>query len=78
MAIKKTDKYADFKYQLSDTEKEEALWLIEQGDFKDLEEFTEFARRGEIGYLTHLEAEKKKTARLNKKLTELKKTDKAA
>jgi hypothetical protein len=49
MATKKIDKYADFKYELSETEREEAQWLIGQGDFEDLDEFVESSRNAESG-----------------------------
>ena len=62
MATKKVDKYADFQYEISDVELEEAKWLIEQGDFKDLDDFIEGSRRAEIRMMKRADAEKKKKA----------------
>ena len=54
------DKYADFVYEISQTEYEEALWLIEQGDFKDLEDFIESSRRAQISIWMDAEAERER------------------
>ncbi len=79
MAIRKNDKYADFKYVLSSTELKEAKWLIEQGDFKDLDDFIESSRNAEIRMMKREDAEKKRKANLTKlKPTEPKKKQRAA
>ena len=62
MATKKTDKYADFKYVLTPTERSEAKWLIEQGDFKDLDDFIESSRRAEIRMMKRADAAKRRKA----------------
>ena len=73
------DKYADFVYEISQTEYEEALWLIEQGDFKDLEDFIESSRRAQISIWMDAEAERERKAKLRaKKREESKKRNKAA
>ena len=73
------DKYADFVYEISQTEYEEALWLIEQGDFKDLEDFIESSRRAQISIWMDAEAEREREAKLRaKKREESKKRNKAA
>ena len=66
MAIKKTDKYADFEYKLSKTELEEAKWLIQEGDFKDLDEFIASSRQAEINIMKREEAAKTRKATIRK------------
>jgi hypothetical protein len=69
MVTKRNDKegkYADFVYVLSDTERDEALWLIKQGDFKDLNDFIESSRRAQINIWLRADAEKERKAQLRK------------
>ncbi len=63
MAIQKIDKYADYRYKIqSQTELEEAQWLIEEGDFKDLDDYINCLTRAEIRRMKREDAEKKKRA----------------
>ncbi len=64
--IEKIDKYADFKYEISPAELEEAKWLIEQGDFKDLDDFISFSRKMEIKIMEFEAAEKERKAKIRK------------
>jgi len=81
MAIKKTDKedkYANFVYEITQTELDEAKWLVEQGDFKDLDDFFESSRQAEINMMKRADAEKERKAKLRKKRREEAKKKKAA
>jgi len=71
-------KYADFKYEISPTELEEAKWLIGQGDFRDLDHFIECARRAQISIWMDADAEKERKAKLREKRREEAKKKKAA
>lgn len=66
MATKKTeeiDKYANFKYEIIFPEElREAKWLIEQGDFKDMDDYINCMTRMEISMMKEAEAEKKRKA----------------
>ena len=76
MATQKMNKYADYRYQIqSETELEEAKWLIEQGDFKDLEDYINCLTRAEIKWLKEQDAQKKKltAARKNRRIETTKK-----
>ena len=56
MAIQRTDKYADYLYKIqSETELEEAKWLIAQGDFKDLDDYINYLTRAEIRWMKEQE-----------------------
>ena len=72
------EKYADYQYKTTPTELEEARWLVEQGDFKSIEEFLDFMRKCEISILIDEEAEKERKAKLRKKRREEAKKKKAA
>jgi hypothetical protein len=49
MAAKTTSKYADYRYKITTPEElREAKWLVEQGDFKDLDDYLEKFTRVEI------------------------------
>jgi len=73
------EKYADYEYKISQTELEEALWLIEQGDFKNLEDFIESSRRAQISIWMDADAERERKAILRrKKRIQAKKLSKAA
>ncbi len=80
MAIKRVDKYADFRYKIIFSEEErEAKWLIEQGLFKDMEDYIAAMTRVEKRIMRREESEKKKrTAAKSKKLLATAKRDKAA
>ncbi len=64
MATKKndeTDKYADFRYEIVTPEElRESKWLIEQGIFKDMEDYITFVTRMEINIMKRADAKKKK------------------
>lgn len=83
MAIKKidkTDKYANYRYQIqSETELEEAKWLIAEGDFKDLEEYINCLTIAEIRRMKRQDADKQKRAiaRKNRKIDQVKKSNAA-
>ncbi len=80
MATKKTDKYADYRYQIeSEAEMAEALWQIEQGDYKDLDDYINCYTRSEKRRFKRMDAEKEKRARARKtRRIETMKKDKAA
>ncbi len=66
--IEKTDKYADFRYKIVTPEElREAKWLIEEGDFKDMEDYIDAMTRMEIKIMKLADAEKKKRADVRKK-----------
>ncbi len=61
--IKKVDKYADYRYEIVTPEElREAKWMIEQGDYKDLDDYIERFTRSEIRRMKSEDAEKKKRA----------------
>jgi len=56
MAIQRTDKYTDYRYKIqSETELEEAKWLIAQGDFKDLDDYINYLTPAEIRWMKEQE-----------------------
>ncbi len=78
--IEKTDKYANYRYQIqSETELDEAKWLISEGDFKDLEEYINCLTIAEIRRMKRQDAEKQKRAiaRKNRKIDQVKKSNAA-
>ncbi len=67
MAMKKTDKYADYRYEIvNPDEMREALWLIEQGDFKDLDDYIEKFTISEKRRMKREDAERAKKLKLRK------------
>ena len=82
MATKINDKYANFRYEIvNPDELREAKWLVEQGDFKDLDDYINKLTIAEIKRMKREDREKKKKQELRKKKRELKKamaTEKAA
>lgn len=80
MATKKIDKYADYRYKIeSETELAEAKWQIEQGDYKDLDDYINCYTRSEKRRMKRADAEKKKRAEARKiKRPEIMKKNKAA
>ena len=71
MPTKKTDKYANCRYKIeSETELAEAKWQIEQGDYKDLDDYIDCYTRSEKRRFKREEAEQKKRieARKNKRI----------
>ena len=61
MATKKIDKYANYRYKIqSETELEEAKWQIEQGDYKDLDDYINCYTRSEKRRMKREDAEKTK------------------
>jgi hypothetical protein len=68
MATKKIDKYADYRYEIvTEDELREAKWLIEQGDFTDMDDYINCLTRAEIRRMKREDAEKKKRADDRKK-----------
>ena len=61
MAIKKTDKYANYRYKIeSATELREAKWQIEIGDYKDLDDYINCYTRSEKRRMKREDAEQLK------------------
>ncbi len=59
--IEKKDKYADYRYKIVTPEElREAKWLIEQGDYKDMDDYIDRITRIEIRVMKRADAEKKK------------------
>ena len=68
MATKKIDKYADYRYEIeSETELKEAKWQIEQGDYKDLDDYINCYTRSEKRRMKRMDAEKEKNGTATKK-----------
>jgi DNA replication initiation complex subunit (GINS family) len=62
------DKYAGYRYEIqSETELDEAKWLIEQGFYKDLEDYINRLTLMEIRIMKRQDAEKKKRMAARKK-----------
>jgi hypothetical protein len=60
MATRKQNKYAGYRYKITTPEElREAKWLIEQGDFKDMDDYIDSLTRAEIRYMKSLDAAKK-------------------
>jgi len=80
MDIAKKDKYADYVYKIVTPEElREAKWLIEQGDFDDMDDYIKCTTRAEVKRMKREDAEKKrKTKTRQLKRTEIKKKQKAA
>jgi len=70
MATRKTekaDKYAGYRYELdSQTELEEAKWLVSIGAFKSVEDFIDSNTRAHINWMKEQDAEKARKAKLRK------------
>ncbi len=78
--IEKTDKYADYRYEIVTPEElSEAKWMVEQGFYKDVQDYIDSCTRMEIRIMKRQDAEKKKrsAARKRKRLESVK-NDKAA
>ena len=68
MATKKIDKYANYRYKIeSETELAEAKWQIEQGDYKDLDDYINCYTRSEKRRLKREETEQNKRTEARKK-----------
>ncbi len=79
MATKTPDKYADFRYEIIFPEElREAKWLIEQGDFKDLDDYIERMTRVHKRIMKRKDAEKRKLALAKRKKLVSTKREKAA
>ena len=79
MATKTPDKYADFRYEIIFPEElREAKWLIEQGDFKDLDDYIERLTRVHKRIKKRKDAEKRKLALAKRKKLVSTKREKAA
>jgi hypothetical protein len=75
MDIRKTDKYANYRYQIqSETELEEAKWLIKIGMFKDMDQYISQLTRSAIRRMKQEDKEAKFKSTSNRKI----KSDKAA
>jgi hypothetical protein len=60
MATKKQNKYAGYRYKITTPEElREAKWLIEQGDFKDMDDYIDSLTRAEIRYMRREEEAKR-------------------
>ncbi len=60
--MEKADKYANYRYQIVTPEElREAQWLIEQGDYKDMEDYITRITRVEISIMKDADAKKKKS-----------------
>ena len=60
MATTKKNKYASYRYKITTPEElREAKWLIEQGDFKDMDDYIDSLTRAEIRYMKSIESAKK-------------------
>jgi len=67
MATKKTDKHAAYRYKIeSETELAEAKWQIEQGDYKDLDDYIDCYTRSEKRRMKRAEEEKGKRTQVRK------------
>lgn len=63
MATKRIDKYADFRYKIIFPEElREAKWLIEEGLFKDMDDYIDSMTRVHKRMMRREDAEKKKRA----------------
>ena len=61
MATKTTDKYADYRYEIqSETELNEAKWMIGQKIYKDMKDYIDSCTNMEIRRMKRQEAEKNK------------------
>ena len=61
--IEQTDKYAGYRYEIVTPEElREAQWLIEQGDYKDMEDYINRITRMEISIMKDADAKKMKTS----------------
>ena len=67
MATKKIDKYAGFRYEIVNPDEfREAKWLIEQGDFKDMDDYIEKLTVAEIRRMKREDREKEKKLELKR------------
>ncbi len=61
MATKKIDKYANYRYKIVTPEElREAKWLIEQGDFDDMEDYINCLTRAEKKRMKEEDAKQKR------------------
>lgn len=68
MATPKIDKYADYQYKIqSETELEEAKWLISIGSYKDLDDYIDSYTKSEKKYMKQRDAEREKRLALRKR-----------
>ena len=68
MAIRNKSTYADYHYEIqSETELTEAKWQIEQGDYKDLDDYIACYTRSEKRRLRRAELDKVKVAEAGNK-----------
>ncbi len=66
--IEKSDKYADYRYEIVTPEElREANWMIERGDYKDIDDYIERFTQSEIRRMKSEYAAKKKRADEKKK-----------
>ncbi len=67
MAATKPDKYENYRYEIvNPDELREAKWLIERGDFKDLEDYIDKFTVSEKRRMKREDIEKKKEMELKK------------
>ena len=80
VATQKIDKYTDYRYEIqSETELEEAKWLVAEGDFKDLDDYINCLTRAEVRRMKGEDAGKKKRiSAIKQKRLETMKKNKAA
>ena len=74
MATAKPDKYENYRYEIvNPDEMREALWLIEQGDFKDIGDYIDCLTRAEKRRMKREDAELERKRKLRKLATERRK-----
>ncbi len=74
MATKKTDKYANYRYEIvNPDELREAKWLIEQGDFKDIDDYIDKLTHAEIRRMKREDVELERKIKSRKLATEKRK-----
>ena len=79
MATKRKDKYADYRYKIVTPEElREAKWLIEEGDYKDMDDFIERMTRIHKRIMKREDAEKNKRTLAKRKKIVTGKRSKAA
>ena len=80
MATQTIDKYDDYCYKIqSETEMAQAKWMIEQGLYKDLQDYIDSCTRMEIRIMKRKDTTKKKgTSARKKRQIEPTKKNKAA
>jgi len=80
MATKRTDKYADFRYEIVTPEElREAKWLIEvEKDYKDMDDYIDSMTRIHKRIMRREDAEEKKRTAAKRKKLHTTRRDKAA